>query len=658
MNTLVALQDRFQSALKQITDDDVESLAAMITPTQDPRHGDYQANCAMPLGKKLGKPPREVATELVELVDLDGFCDPPEVAGPGFINLRLSDSWLTQQLESIRNDDRLGITSTHTPRTYIVDFSSPNVAKPMHVGHIRSTVIGDALCRTLRLLGHTVVSDNHLGDWGTQFGMIIYGYRHFADKVAYEANPVAELTRVYREVRALIDFHDGTISLLEERQRLQQLQGKVANPEQQVPNSDATASKKARKQLAKLRDSVRRQQAAIAELESKLAKVTDDPETKAKADEHADIGQAVLRETAKLHAGDPENKKLWNEFLPKCREDIEYIYHRLDVTFDEELGESFYHNQLANVVQQLEEKGIARESDGAKCIFLDGYDAPMIIQKRDGAYLYATTDLATIAYRMDRWKPDVILYVVDFRQGEHFGKLFDAASAWEYSDVEFAHVSFGTVLGDDGKAFKTRSGDTVSLEGLLDEAVARAHRVVSENDDAKKHGPELDAEQRNYIAKVVGHAAVKYADLSQNRTSDYVFSFDKMVATQGNTSTYLQYSYARIQNIFARGRVDVREFRRGSAKIVFAADQERKLAVQILRFHEALHEMIVDYRPNVLANYLFQLAKRFAEFYTECPVLNAHDDVSRSSRLLLCNLVACTMKLGLSLLGIQVVDKM
>lgn len=611
----------------------------------------------MPLGKKLGKSPREVAVQLVDLVDVHGICEPPEVAGPGFINLRLSTDWLTTQVDLLRTDTRLGVAPAVSPRTFVVDFSSPNVAKPMHVGHIRSTVIGDALCRILRFLGHKVISDNHLGDWGTQFGMIIYGYRHFVDRAAYEARPVDELGRIYREVRALMDYHAAVAALPKQQELLATLRQKLETAETRPPSGDAKADKKARKQLGKLRDEVKRQSDAVQQLQRKLADVNSDPEAKAKADQHAQINQAVLQETAKLHAGDVENRKLWADFLPKCRNEMDRIYQRLDVTFDHELGESFYHEQLADVVQQLKQKGMAVESEGAICVFLEGFDAPMIIQKQDGAFLYATTDLATIAYRMETWRPDAILYVVDFRQGDHFGKLFAAARQWGYKDVELAHIQFGTVLGEDGKPLKTRSGVLISLDSLLDEAVARALVVVSENDDSKKDGPELDADQRQKIADVIGHAAIKYADLSQNRTSDYIFSYDKMVAMQGNTATYLQYSYARIQAIFAKRGIDPAELRSGSAKILLGEPAERNLAIQLLRFHESLESAIEDYRPNLLCNYLYQLAKSFSEFYAACPVLKA-DDTVRDSRLLLCDLVGRTMKQGLSLLGIQVIDKM
>ena len=655
MNLIAVLQDRFRSALKELTDSspdvNIDSLVQMIKRAQDPRHGDYQVNCAMSLGKQLSKSPRDVATELVSKLDLSDICDEPEVAGPGFINLRLKDEALAKRLEAIRTDEQLGIEKTSSPRTYIVDFSSPNVAKPMHVGHIRSTVIGDSLCRTLRFLGHNVISDNHLGDWGTQFGMIIYGYRNFADVSAYEADPIQELSRVYRVVRAIQSYHETKANLPKQTTALEELKKKLSIAESQEPSGDAKADKKAAKALKKLAGDVTRQEKAITSLEEKIAATESSPEELARANEHADIGQAVLQETAKLHEGDAENKKLWNEFVPRCRGEIDDIYQRLDIQFDQELGESFYHDQLAGVVDTLKSKGMARESDGAMCVFLDEFAAPMIVQKRDGAFLYATTDLATIQYRVDHWKPDAVLYVVDFRQSEHFEKLFAVAKAWGFEDVEFSHVSFGTVLGPDGKPLKTREGTLISLESLLNEAVARAHKVVNEN------SPHLPEDQRKQIASVVGHSAVKYADLSQARNSDYRFDFDKMVATQGDTSTYLQYSYARIQSIFAKGEVDVEALRSGNAKILLNSPEERNLAIQLLQFEEAIHDVLVDYRPNFLTEYLFQLAKRFAQFFAECPVLKSEGEL-KQSRLLLCDIVARTMKCGLSLLGIQVIDKM
>jgi arginyl-tRNA synthetase len=410
---------------------------------------------------------------------------------------------------------------------------------------------------------------------------------------------------------------------------------------------------------------VRKAEAALAEgrqklaaLDAGLAQSEADGELSRRVEDHADIRNAVLQETARLHAGDVENTQLWEEFLPKCRQDIERIYDRLGVSFDQELGESFYQDRLVAVVESLAEKGLVRESEGAACVFVEGFETPMIVRKRDGAFLYATTDLATVQYRMETWRPDAILYVVDFRQGEHFDKFFAAARKWGYTEVELKHVRFGTVLGDDGRPFKTRAGDTVGLELLLDEAERRALAVVAESDEAKPDGPEWDQQQREHISRVVGIAALKYADLSQNRDSDYVFSYDKMLALNGNTATYLQYSYARVHGIFARGDVDIDALRRSDAKITLDALPERALAKQILRFSEAIDDTLTDYRPNLLSNYLYELSKTFTAFFDKCPVLKADTDDLRASRLLLCDLTARALKQGLLLLGIGVVEKM
>jgi arginyl-tRNA synthetase len=655
MNLLTELKSRFRLAIEPLTADP-DALLEMIRPAQDPRFGDYQANCAMSLGKQLGRSPREVAEEIVGRLEIDDLCHSPQVAGPGFINLQFRDDWLSDQLQRLLVDPRLGVAPPERPRTYVIDYSAPNIAKPMHVGHIRSTVIGDALCRTLRFLGHPVIADNHLGDWGTQFGMIIYGFRHFVDTGAYARNPVAELGRVYRVVRQLMDYQRALDQHSRARERLMELQ-RLADDARCLAQA-APQDKKRDRAAKKLQGQVAVARQELESLQETIESVQHDPARADAARQHPDIQQAVLRETAKLHLGDPDSIRLWKEFLPKCRLEIQRIYDRLGIQFDVELGESFYHDQLASVVEDFVARGLARESDGAICIFLDGFDAPMIIRKQDGAFLYATTDLATIRYRMQTWSPDAILYVVDFRQAEHFQKLFAVARQWGYREVELRHIEFGTVLGDDGKPFRTRAGDTVGLESLLDAAVERARQVVSENDDAKPGGAELSEAQREHVAHVVGHAAIKYADLSQNRASDYVYSEEKMVALKGNTATYLQYSYARVINIFARGKVDPESLRRDPAELTLPHDKERQLALALLRLPEACDEVLIDYRPNHLTGYLFELATRFSEFYEACPVLKAESDEQRMGRLKLCDLVARTLELGLSLLGIQIVDKM
>jgi arginyl-tRNA synthetase len=389
-----------------------------------------------------------------------------------------------------------------------------------------------------------------------------------------------------------------------------------------------------------------------------LQAVDNDPLLSRLAAEHGRIGSAVLAETAKLHAGDEENVRLWQEFLPACRQEIERVYQRLNVKFDHTLGESYYNDRLGAIVDELLDRGIARESNGAICVFTEGHEVPMIVRKQDGAFLYATTDLATIRYRMENWHPDAILYVVDHRQGLHFEQLFAAARRMGYGEVELKHVSFGTVLGDDGRPFRTRAGDTVGLEGLLDEAVRRAGEIVATNDDAKPDGPELSPAERARIAETVGIAALKYADLSQNRTSDYVFSYDKMLAMNGNTATYMQYAYARVRSIFRKGNVDVEKLRASGAPIVLDSPAERALGLEILRFAEALDLVVLDYRPSQLTGYLFELANRYSTFFEQCPVLKADTDRLRQSRLLLCDLTARTIRKGLELLGIDVVEQM
>jgi len=654
MSILPDLKDRFRRALAGVADD-TEALLDLVRRSGDAKFGDYQANFAMPLGKRLGRPPREVAAEVVARLDVDDFCHPPEIAGPGFINLRVKDDWLVERLTAAVRDERLGIPTVAKPRTYVIDYSAPNVAKPMHVGHIRSTVIGNALVRILDFLGHRVIGDNHIGDWGTQFGMIIYGFKHFLDEPAYRRNPVEELARLYRLVRRLIDYHQG-------RKKLPALEEKVAQQEawleEQKTAAGAKPDKKTRKALRRLENGLQELRDELAALRSELAAVESDAVLSKLAVEHPEIGAAVLAETAKLHAGDEENLRLWREFLPACQQEIDRIYRRLGVSFDYTLGESFYHDRLGAIVEDLLERGIARKSDGAICVFLEGQDVPMIVRKQDGAFLYATTDLATIRYRMEEFRPDAILYVVDHRQSLHFEQLFATARRIGYTDVELEHVSFGTVLGTDGRPFRTRAGDTVGLEGLLDEAVRRAGEIVAANDDAKPTGPQIPPEDRARIAERVGIAALKYADLSQNRTSDYVFSYDKMLAMQGNTATYMQYAYARVRSIFRKGNVDVEALRSSGTPILLDSPAERALGLEVLRFAEAIDLVVTDYRPNQLTAYLFDLANRYSTFFEECPVLKAETDRLRQSRLLLCDLTARTIRKGLELLGIEVVEQM
>ncbi len=630
MNPLATIRHHFREALSQLVDDP-EELVDMVRSSQDPKFGDYQVNCAMPLGKRLKRPPRQIAEEILGKLDISEICQDPEVAGPGFINLRLRDAWIEQALLAASRDDRLGIPPAKHSRTFVIDYSAPNVAKPMHVGHVRSTVIGDSLCRVLRFLGHRVISDNHIGDWGTQFGMIIHGWKHFRDEAAYRQDPVKELARLYRLVQALASYEEK----VSQSARLEQ---SLASGK----DDDEEAEKRKQAQLREWNG-----QLAAARENELLGPLVD-------AGKHEGIGEAALRETARLHAGDEENRRLWEEFLPPCREEMESIYRRLDVSFDETLGESFYHDQLAGVVEALQARGLATESDGALCVFLEGHQTPFIVRKRDGAYLYATTDLATLQYRLETWQPDEMLYVVDHRQSLHFEQLFATARQWfPEADLELRHISFGTVLGEDGRPFKTRSGDTVGLHALLDEAVARARGVLESSGEQDR--PEEFLQQ---IAESVGIGALKYADLSQNRTSDYTFSYDKMLAMQGNTATYMQYAYARVRSIFSKGNIDEEQFRQAVSTPKITAPEERALALEILRFPEALEAVVADYRPNLLTNYLFTLAESYSRFFEHCPVLKAPEESVRDTRLLLCDLTARVLKQGLSLLGINVVERM
>ncbi|MEX2316924.1 MAG: arginine--tRNA ligase [Pirellulales bacterium] len=669
------MRQRFAAALTTIGVESaaLAALVEMVLPSQDAKFGEYQANCAMRLGKQLGKPPREVAADLVARLDVADLCQPPEIAGPGFINLRLRDEWLVEQLAATSADvERLGVALLADSRTFVIDYSSPNVAKPMHVGHIRSTVIGDALYRVLTFLGHKCISDNHLGDWGTQFGMIIYGYKHFIDETSLERQPVEELSRVYKLVNSLVEYHDARrVTIPDLKQQIADAETRLAELQQIAAPLDPKEAKKLAKRVQQAEQQLAEKQTESSTLESKLAAIELDDKLGPLLKPHAEIGRAVLQETAALHGGDPTNVELWRRFLPPCLAEIEATYERLGVKFDHTLGESFYQDRLRGVVKSLLERGLARESDGAICVFLPGHETPMIVQKQDGAFLYATTDLATIQYRIETWQPDAILYVVDPRQSLHFEQLFATARLWGYDGVELQHVAFGMVLGEDGRPYRTRSGTSVGLVGLLDEAVERAYTIVCENDD-ERPGPLLNNEQRLQAAERIGIGAIKYADLAHNRTSDYVFSYDKMLAMTGNTAAYMQYSYARVKSIFEKAeKGDRSNFRTrvaagstgqgatiGPIPFLLTTPQERALAVALLQFAEALDRVAADYRPNHLTAYLFELASRYSDFFEHCPVLKAETDELRTSRLLLCDLMARTIQHGLNLLGIEVVERM
>ena len=528
------------------------------------------------------------------------------VAGPGFINVTLADAWLANTGPHDRHRPETRRRAGVAARTYVVDYSGPNVAKPLHVGHLRSTIIGDAITRILRFLGHTVVTDNHLGDWGAQFGILLYGYKNHLDKEAYDRDPVRELARLYVEVRRHFrvvteDDEDG---------------------------------------------------------------LGDDP-----------VKTACQQETAKLHAGDAENVALWQQFMPHCLAEIQAVYDRLGILkFDHILGESFYNPMLAGVVGDLLAKGQAAESNGAIVVpnaagvvpqtpeEMKKQDPPALVRKRDEAFTYTTTDLATIKHRMGEFRPDALLYVVDFRQALHFKTLFAAARRWGYDGTEFQHLSFGSVLGPDGKPLRTRDGNVPELDDLIDKAVALGLEKYEANHAKRKSDghdvPELTDETKQDIAEAIGIGAVKYADLSQNRTSDYKFDYDKMLATEGNTSTYMQYAYARCRSIFRKGEVDDARFRTDPPVVILATPQERAVALQLLRLPEVLDTATADYLPHLLAAYLWDLCKATSRFYDECPVLTAESPELRDSRLLLVDLVGRTIRETLGLLGIRVVERM
>ena len=656
MNFLAELRQRFAASLATLEgfEGDVAPVLDLIRSSNDPKFGDYQANCAMPLGKQLGQPPRDVAAALVAALDVADLCETPEIAGPGFINLKIKNDVLAGALAAAAADaQQLGVPTAAEPKTYVVDYSSPNVAKPMHVGHIRSTVIGAAIASVLRMLGHRVITDNHIGDWGTQFGMIIYGYKHFADEAAIAKDPVAELSRLYRLVNTLVEYHNA------KNNGLPALDEKLANQQQVVEQlqavestGDKKADKAAAKKLRQAESTLSELKADRASLEGKIAAIDDDAKLAPLAAEHPTIARAVLDETAKLHAGDATNKELWEKFLPACLAEIQKTYDRLNVTFDYTLGESFYHDRLAAVVDDLVARGLAVENDGAMCVFLEGHAAPFIVRKQDGAFLYSTTDLATIAYRLEEWQPDAILYVVDHRQGLHFEQLFATAKQSGCENVELVHVSFGTVLGQDGRPYKTRSGDAVGLMGLLDEAVDRARKLADDS-------PMLTTdEERQVVAERIGIGAIKYADLAHNRTSDYKFDYDKMLAMNGNTAAYMQYSCARVRGIFGKAEVTEAEALAGADKLTLDSPEERALAMMLARFAEALTKVVEEYRPNHLTAYLFDLATAYAAFFQNCPVVKADTPELRTSRLALCALTARTLEVGMGLLGIECVERM
>jgi len=560
---------------------------AIVRPTTDPKFGDFQINGAMKLGKELGKPPRELAEPIAAaLADVDAI-DKAEVAGPGFVNIHLSTSWIAAKLsEALEDADRDGVPAIDAAEKIIVDFSSPNIAKQMHVGHLRSTIIGDAIARILSFVGHEVVRDNHLGDWGTQFGLLIVGMREWGEENALRTEPIAELERVYK-----------------------------------------LASERAGKDEA-----------------------------------FADGARAEL---ARLQNGDAESRALWEHFVKVSRTALDAVYAELDVSFDTWLGESAYHDALPGVVEDLLERGIAREDDGAVCIFwgeIDGapkalrkQKTPFIVRKKDGAFLYSTTDIATVLHRQDHFHADRALYVVDSRQGLHFQQLF-AVMALLGTDMTLEHIGFGTVLGRDGKPLRTRdaSGQVITLASLLAESKQRARARIDEG--IAEGRLRVKPEEMDEVSRIVGIGAVKYADLRQNRLSDYQFDWDKMISFQGNSGPYLQYAYARCASIFAKGGVDMDEAA-ASARISLEAATEVTLGKHLLRFSDVVHQAAATSQPHLICEHVYELARAFNGFYAECPVLDAEPD-ARESRLGLTAMTARQIRRGLDLVGIGVVERM
>jgi arginyl-tRNA synthetase len=567
--------ETFQSLLAKKLSDALKAAdlpdAGELTPASDPRFGDYQSNAALVLGKQRGENPRVLAEKIVAHFDAADLCEAPGVAGPGFINFALRPGAVGEKTMEVLRDERFGVTETESPRRIVIDFGSPNAAKPMHVGHIRSTLLGDALARIAQFLGHEVIRDNHIGDWGTQFGMVIWGWKNLLDRQALQRNPLAEIVRIYKETNHLASNDPG-------------------------------------------------------------------------------VREECRQELIKLQAGDKENLDIWNECVAFSMQDFERTYKLLDIHYDIQCGESFYHDRLPGVVERLLKSGIAEISEGAVVVFFRDVpelaDKPLIVRKRDGGFNYATTDIATIDYRVNDLKADAIWYVVGAPQTLHFKQIFEIARREGYT-ADLRHIVFGNVLGEDRKLMKTRSGENVPLRELLEEACRRARKIIDEKN------PDLGEDEKNDIAAKIGIGAVKYADLSQYRTTDYIFSWDKMLSLHGNTAPYLQNAYVRIRSIFRKAGNPPLKI----GKLIFADAAEINLAKRLCQFAEIVPQVLNGFRPNILANYLFELANSFHTFYEACPVLKS-EEPARGSRLALCDLTARVLQRGLDLLGIKVPERM
>jgi arginyl-tRNA synthetase len=583
-STIAQLKVRFEQALLAAFGAEVTGIDPLLVPASNPKFGDYQSNLAMSLTKKLGKPPRAIAEELVQNLDVTDLCEPPAIAGPGFINLTLKPAYLEAELSRMQIDSRLGIALVKEAERVIVDFSSPNIAKEMHVGHLRSTIIGDCIARILEFQGHDVLRLNHVGDWGTQFGMLITYLK--------EACPEALTTANAIDLGDLVAFY-----------------------------------KKAKQRF----------------------------------DEDEAFKEVSRLEVVKLQSGDESSRRAWQLLCEQSRREFQVIYDLLDVRVIER-GESFYNPLLPNVVEDLQESGLLVEDQGAKVVFLEGFTnregeaLPLIVQKSDGGFNYATTDLAAIRYRIQQDHAERLIYVTDAGQANHFAQVFQVAqrAGWVPEGIELTHVPFGLVQGEDGKKLKTRSGETVRLRDLLDEAIDRARTDLETR--LQEEGRQETEAFKAQVAQVVGLSAVKYADLSQNRTSNYIFSYEKMLALQGNTAPYMLYAYVRVQGISRKGQIDFANLGE-NVKVLLQEEMEFVLAKHLIQFEEVLDQVAQDLFPNRLCQYLFELSQKFNQFYDRCPVLQAEEPI-RTSRLVLCDLTARTLKLGLSLLGIQVLERM
>ncbi|MEM1244288.1 MAG: arginine--tRNA ligase [Pseudomonadota bacterium] len=551
---------------------------ALLQAAAKPEYGDYQANFAMKLAKQLQKKPQEIAQQVIEKLKENDLFAKLEVSGPGFINIKIANKFLAQQLNQIAQDDRLGIQPATNKQTVVIDYSSPNIAKEMHVGHLRSTIIGDAIARILLFLGHHVIPQNHLGDWGTQFGMLIaYILKHEKQD---QTLMLADLNQLYKKAKALFD-----------------------------------------------------------------------------AD--ADFANTSRDYVVKLQAGDAATLAIWQKIIAESQAHFQSLYNRLNVLLETKYncGESFYNPMLAAVVEELVQKHIAETSEGAIVVFLQGFvdkdnqPVPLLLRKSDGGFLYATTDVAALKYRLATLKATRLIYVTDARQQQHFAMLFQLAekTGWKSADIELMHVPFGTVLGKDKKPFKTRSGEVIKLVDLLDEAKNRALKII------QAKNPQSTVEETNTIADAISIGAIKYADLATDRVRDYVFDWDQMLAFEGNTAPYLQNAYVRIASIFNKASLDLDAQITGEINITDL--YEHQLAIKLLELSDSIVKVAKIAKPHLLCHYLFELSTRFHQFYEHCPILSA-DGPTKTSRLQLAQITAQTLQLGLSLLGIHVIKKM